>query len=228
MASPVVKLPLPRAPAGAAPHRVPEPFPPSDLARLATLHREAEETAHLANLLGRAPLAAGLLAVGTGIVAALAAVAGDGLAISAWAVLMLVAIAAATRSYTIAIRQPFERAPLKAFADDLTAILTYAGFAWGAGVFLALPADTGPLAATAFAVLPVAGIAALLRAGTPVLSFAAPLALLSALGMAVRLADGALPGLLTLALTGAVAGILLWREGSSSLRLPRLAGLPFA
>src|ERR1700749_2465727 len=128
--------------------RLPEAFVPSaqstdtvhPVARLAALHAEAQETAQLANLLGRSiHVASTLLLMG---VAALA-FGGTGLAGSiTLAVFVLASAAAIIATYRRAIAQPFERAALKSFSQDLHAILVFAGFAWGAGAFLALSIDT--------------------------------------------------------------------------------------
>ena len=48
------------------------------------------------------------------------------------------------RAYAKAIRAPFELATLQGFARDLSATLVYAGFAFGAGAILVLPANVGP------------------------------------------------------------------------------------
>src|SRR6266481_3787529 len=107
------------------------------VARLAQMHAEAVETARLANLLGRAPHAA----IALPVMAVLAVMAGGGAGVPstiAWAILIVVASLAIARAYGHAIHQPFERAALHAFARDLSACLLYAGFAWGAGAFLAI------------------------------------------------------------------------------------------
>ncbi len=67
-----------------------------------------------------------------------------------WLVLIGAGLASLMRSYVIAIAAPFERAPLRLFARDLQAIMLYVGFAWGAGSFLALPADVTVLQAIMF------------------------------------------------------------------------------
>ena len=202
---------------------------PAEMARLATLHAEAEETARLANLLGRAPHAAGLLTLGAGLAAATAFSATQQAALAAWLVLMLIGIGAIARAYGQAIRAPFERAPLAAFADDFTALLTYAGFAWGAGAFLVLPAATGPIAAAGFAVIPAALVAGLLRTRLTALAFLAPCATLSAFAMVLRpLPGGVLAAALTVLAAGAIAAAALWADRLEGRSLPRLAGLPFA
>mgnify|MGYP001600339378 CR=1 FL=1 len=83
------------------------------VARLAQLHAEAQETAQLANLLGRSIHAASALVLMT--IAALA-FGGAGLAESmTWAVFMLAGAGAIVAAYRRTIGQPFERAALKSF-----------------------------------------------------------------------------------------------------------------
>ncbi len=79
---------------------------------------------------------------------------------------------------------PFERPVLKSFEKDLTAVLLYSGFAWGAGAFLTVASAAGALAA--FAALPALCWRVLLRARNPVLLFVAPVAALSLLACLIR------------------------------------------
>ncbi|MEJ0042925.1 MAG: hypothetical protein WDM81_12295 [Rhizomicrobium sp.] len=102
------------------------------MSRLAQIHADAVETARLANLLGRSLHATIAIAA----LAALALALGGGAGFSqtvAWTVLLAVGLLAMLRAYAFAIRQPFERAGLHAFAQDIHASLLYAGFAWGGG-----------------------------------------------------------------------------------------------
>src|ERR1700733_8483061 len=73
------------------------------LARLAALHDEAAETAHLANLLGRAPWMAGLLGLGALATALFCAGSVSSASLGVWLILMTVAVAAVGRSYGQAI-----------------------------------------------------------------------------------------------------------------------------
>src|SRR5438132_12869697 len=85
-----------------------------DLAKLAALHAEAEETARLANLLGRTAYIAGTIAVAA-IVASLTL---SNLALPAtlaWAMLSLAGVAALLIAYARTMRAPFERAALLSF-----------------------------------------------------------------------------------------------------------------
>lgn len=197
----------------------------SELAHLALLHHEAVETAQLANLLGRAPYAAAMLAIASGFVAVFVLLATPSAELVAWLILMLFGIVAVARAYGRTIRAPFERAPLEAFAKDLSAILTYSGFAWGAGGFLALPAGTGAIEAVAFAILPALLVTLLLRARGASLLFLGPAALLPAFAMVLRpMTAGAPSAALTLALAAAVAGLAAWLE--PPVETASLADLP--
>ena len=183
--------------------------PRGDLGKLAALHAEARETAILANLLGRAPYAMVALAVAAGLSAALSAASMPAAQIMTWLVLMIAGLAAMARAYAHAIAAPFERATLKSFSQDLTAITVYLGFAWGAGAFLILP-KVIPFPAVSYAAITAAGFAFLLRDRNIALAFLGPAAALSALACIVRPLPGAsLAGLLVLAASAAVAGAIL-------------------
>jgi len=198
----------------------------ADLSHLAALHREAAETAHLANLLGRAPYAAGFLIAASGLCATFAAGAAPAAQTTAWLILMMIGAGALTRAYGQAIRAPFERAPLSAFSQDCEAILTYAGFAWGAGAFLALPADTDPLIAIAFGIAVPALVAWTMRGSRAGLFFLLPATVLSAIAMAMRpLPDGGLAAAATLAAAASLGAALYWAERENTL--PQAAKLPF-
>jgi hypothetical protein len=120
---------------------------------------------------------------------------------------MGIGVLAMMRAYTHAIGQPFERATLHAFAQDLRACLLYAGFAWGAGAFLALPSDAHALAALAFAGVPALVLGLLLRERQSALLFLAPLAALTSLACVTRPFAG---GTLAAAVVLAALGILAW------------------
>jgi hypothetical protein len=198
----------------------------SPLSALARMHHEAVETARLANLLGRSLQAA----IGLPILAALAVSMAGGAGVpstTAWAILVAVASLSIARAYGMAINQPFERPVLRAFAKDLDACLMYAGFAWGAGAFLALGAGASPLTALLFAGVPTAGVAILLRDRLPVLLFLAPVAALTAFACVLRpFADGALAAGLVLILSALVAGSVILVERHVAAR--REGDLPHA
>jgi hypothetical protein len=201
----------------------------SPVARLARLHEEAQDTARLANLLGRSIHAAVALVL-MGVAALVFGVAA--LAESAtWALFVLAAAGAILFAYSCTIRQPFERAALKSFSRDLNAILVFAGFAWGAGAFLALSAGANMGAIALFSAGAGAVIALLLREQECAFLFLAPAALLASFACVLRpLSGGALDASVVLLACSLVAGAaaLAARIRSVDREMPELAGLPSA
>lgn len=187
-----------------------------ELSRLAALHHEASVTAHLANVLGRAPYAAAAFVCFAGVAAALALPSMPSPQIIVWLMLILLGAGALARAFGAAIRAPFERKPLSCFAEDFKAILLYAGFAWGAGTFLVLPDHAGPFAAFAFIAGPAIALSIFMRARPLTILFAAPATLLGIAAVSARgLPAGALASLLSLtAMLGiaAASALLLRRE----------------
>jgi hypothetical protein len=197
------------------------------ITQLALLHAEAQDTARLANLLGRSTHAAIAL-----VLMAIAALAfgGAGLAEGiTWGIFMLAGAGAIVATYSRAIRQPFERTALKSFSQDLHAILVFAGFAWGAGAFLALPADAGMSTVVPFSAGAGAVIALLLRERECAFLFLAPVAALASFACVLRpLSGGALDASFVLIacslVAGAVAWVAHWRAQTDEM--PDIAGLP--
>jgi hypothetical protein len=146
------------------------------LARLASVHREAVETARLSNLLGRTPYVAALLFIGAAGVSALLYGTVPTAPLGVWGVFMLAASLALFRLYRQTLRSAFELLPLRAFVLDLHAILLYAGFAWGAGAFLALPQTASAAEIILFAGGASAIVAGVFRARAAALYFLAPAA----------------------------------------------------
>jgi hypothetical protein len=217
--------------------RVPQASVPSKFAaagihpivRLAQLHAEAQETAQLANLLGRSIHAASALVLMT--VAALA-FGGAGLAESVtWTVFMLAGAGAVVAAYRRTIGQPFERAALKSFSHDLHAILLFAGFAWGAGAFLALSTSVAIGTVVLFSAGASAVIALLLRDRQCAFLFLAPVTALSSFACVLRpLSGGALDAAAVLVACGLVgaSAFLADRTQAVDTEMPELAGLPQA
>jgi len=194
------------------------------IARLKLLHAEAEETARLANLLGRS-LYAGIALPVLGILAVGLA---DGIS-PVWQLVWCGFVASISLAllvaYRHAMRQPFERATLRQFAKDLSAILLFAGFVWGAGAFLALPPGTSAIPAVLFAAAPSVAIAILLREREALFLFLAPVVALTAFASILRpFADGMLDGGLIVAVCAAIAAgsMLAERRGSK----PAMLSLP--
>jgi hypothetical protein len=212
-----------------APASRPKSAAQQELARLAQLHREAAETARLANLLGRAPSAGAILGVSSGLTAGLVLNIVSAAALMSWLTLVALGVGALAFAYRRAIRAPFEKGPLTGFSRDLSAILTYAGFAWGAGAFLVLPAGTDAFIALAFALIPPALVAGLLRARSATLPFLATAAIMASFAMVLRpLPGGARAALLTVAATAAIAAVAVIAEKLEprNRSLPQFAGLP--
>jgi len=200
--------------------------PRHPVARLAELHEEAEETARLANLLGRSIH----LAIALPVLAAATLVAGrvDWPQTVAWSLFTIGASIAVVIAYRRAIGRPFERAVLKSFSQDLNAILVFAGFAWGAGAFLALPADANIALVVLFAAVPGTAVAVLLRERESVFLFLAPVAALASFACVLRpLAGGALDAAFVLIACIAVAASAVFADSrlSRGTELPAWADL---
>jgi hypothetical protein len=182
------------------------------IAHLKALHNEAEETARLANVLGRslyAGLALPLLAILTISLSVEMSPAPQ----LVWCFFVGAVSVAILFAYRHAMRQPFERATLKHFAKDLSAILLFAGFAWGSGAFLALPAGTQPIGTLIFAAAPAVLIAYLLRNREALFLFLAPVAALTAAACLLKpFAGGAWVALLTISTAVVIAGATMLLE----------------
>jgi hypothetical protein len=193
-----------------------QPIAGGAIAKLKVLHAEAEETAHLANLLGRS-LYAGIAMPVLAILTIALSVEASPVQQLIWAGLVSLIAVAVLKSYRHAMREPFERATLKNFAKDLSATLFFAGFAWGAGAFLTLPENTPALAAVLFAALPGVFIAYLLRNQEALVLFLAPVAALTAAASILKpFAGGWQLAVMVVAVNAAIAGI--------SIAYGRLAG----
>jgi len=199
------------------------------VAKLAILHDEAQDTARLANLLGRSIYVSVAFAV---MAIAAFALGGTGLLEGlTWAVFVLVAVVAIALAYRRTIRQPFERAALKSFSQDLNAILVFAGFAWGAGAFLALPATAGMGAIVVFSAGAGAVIVLLLREQECAFLFLAPTAALASFACVLRpMSGGALDASLVLIASSVVAGAVAWAAHARTNEggIVELAGFPQA
>jgi hypothetical protein len=184
----------------------------SALAQLKVLHAEAEETARLANLLGRS-LYVGLALPVLGVLTIGMADEVSPASQLVWCGFVAAVSIALLIAYRHAMRQPFERATLKNFSKDLSAILLFAGFAWGAGAFLALPVGTYAVAAILFAAAPAIAVAALLRQREALFLFLAPAAALAAAGsLLMPFAHGTLAAGLILTVSAVIAGAAVLRE----------------
>ncbi len=191
----------------------------SHLAQLSALHDEATETALLANLWGRTPLAAGLVAAGTVFCAFWAKDQVPWQSLAVWVVLVAGGLAAGATVFVRASRAPFMRDTLRVFARDLLTVLLYGGCAWGAGAFLVFPLSGTPWVPLAFCAGMSAALGLLLRTGAAALAFALPAVVITATAFAVRpLRDGlALAG--GLLLSAALAVALAYAADRFELRL---------
>lgn len=212
----------------AQPERLPKTDNPvTALARLKFLHAEAAETAHLANLLGRSLHAALALP----ILAILAIGMSDDVSPAAqlaWCGFVIAIAIAMLFAYRHAMKRPFERTALKDFAKDLSAILLFAGFAWGAGAFLALSSGASTIAVVLFAAVPAVTIACLLRDREALYLFLAPVAALTAAACLLKpFADSLLAAALVIAASaGIAAATLLSKRMSGVAAKPVMLSLP--
>ncbi len=217
-------MPAARAALTPAPSKTQNP-----VVKLAVLHAEARETARLANLLGRSAYVVLALPALT-----LAALAVSGLSEGlvrplVWTGFMAVAVTALVIAYRRAIGQPFERDALKSFSQDLSAILLFAGFAWGAGAFLVMPMHMATGAMAVFVAAAGASVGLLLREQEMVFRFLAPAAVLTSLACVLRPSTGgALDLALVVIVTAAIGGMsmLAERMRDRAQEMPELAGLP--
>ena len=148
-----------------------------------------------------------------------------------WAAFVLTAAGTIALAYRRAIRQPFERPALKSFSHDLHAILLFAGFAWGAGAFLVLPASATMTTIILFSAGACAVIAFLLRDLMSTFLFLAPVVALSSFACVLRPLNGgaldAAAALIACCLVAALA-IAATRVAARDTQMPELAGLPQA
>lgn len=197
------------------------------LAKLKLLHSEAEETARLANLLGRSLYA--------GIAMPVLAVLTIGFAVDmrpdsqlVWCLFVAGVAGAILLAYRKAMRRPFERPALKDFAKDLSAALLFAGFAWGSGAFLALPSETAAVPAILFVAAPSIIVAYLLRDREALLLFLAPSAVLTVLASLLKPFEGGVTlALMLVAVCGAIVGAtMLYARARGAASKPAMLSLP--
>jgi hypothetical protein len=197
------------------------------LTRLSQLHDEAAETALLANLLGRAPYATATLALAVAVTAGIVASKAPIAELATWLVLVAAGIGAAVRAYTKAIRSPFELATLQGFARDLSATLVFAGFAFGAGAILVLPANVGLLTLLAFGVGTPAALGAFLRVRDMALCFLVPAVALSAFAAILRPFQGGVTDMAAMLVAGVAVAVAVQLAERLTIRpvVPDLAPL---
>ena len=197
------------------------------LTRLSQLHDEAAKTALLANLLGRAPYAAIVLAAAAIVTAALVASSAPTAELGTWLVLVAAGLGAAVRAYAKAIRAPFELATLQGFARDLSATLVYAGFAFGAGAILVLPANVSLLTLLAFGTGTSALVGVFLRVRDMTLCFLVPAVTLSAFAAVLRPFQGGVTDMAAMLVAGVAVAVAVQLAERLAVRptVPDLAEL---
>jgi hypothetical protein len=194
------------------------------LRRLAALHEECVEIARHAALLTRTPFAAyASLAACAALVAFSSRSVPLG-TLALWALLVVGGTFGLLRLVHQTERGAFELIPLRAFALDLNAMLLYAGFAWGAGGFLAISPTAPPLVLEWHAVGANLLFTGLLRAQAPTLCFVIPNTVLS-IAAALTGAAGIPAVALILLATLVLAASTSWVE-RRKLRLSALPVLP--
>lgn len=159
------------------------PLPLAALEQLSRIHAEhAQAAQRMVFLRGTANAALALMLLG---VAALAFGAGTSLRLCfAWSLLVLLGIGALLRCHIRSTAS--DRVSLSEAAQDLRAILLYAGISWGTGALLVLPPATGPVLAVLFAVLPSICVALLLRDQGGTLAFLVPVTAIGILAAILR------------------------------------------
>lgn len=134
-------------------------------------------------------------------------------------------------AYRHAIGRTFERDALKSFSQDLSAILLFAGFAWGAGTFLAMPTHMPAGAMALFVAMSAASVGLLLREREKLFRFLAPATVLTSLACVARPSTGgALDLALALIVSAAILSLSMLAERirDRASEMPELAGLPTA
>ena len=150
------------------------PIPLDALERLTQIHTENSQAARQALFLQGAVHAASVLILSG--VAVLAFAAGTSLTAGfTWSVLVLAGVAALLWSHIRDVASGTAAAPLAQAAKELRIILFYAGAAWGAGAFLVLTPDAGPVAMLLFAGLPSLLLSLVLKDRDGALAFLVPL-----------------------------------------------------
>jgi hypothetical protein len=149
-------------------------YQPSALERLTGLHNEAVETLRLTNLFARVPLAAGALGAGCATLLIISGGSGSTIFIGLWTIFVGTAVLAMLRVARRTLSTPLELPSLRAAALDLNAVMLYAGFAWGAGAFIGMPAGATLLNLLSFTLGGTLALGIILRTRGATLYFLLP------------------------------------------------------
>lgn len=189
-----------------------QPLPLTALEQLSGLHAEQAHSIRRMKFLDQAVHAAlALMLLG---ITAIALGAGTPLSwCFAWSLLMLLAIIGLLRCHLRGADRTADQPDLARAAGTLRAVLLYAGFAWGSGALLVLPATTQTLPALLFAVAPSAVLAALLNDHKGVLRFLVPVTAITILAAILGpWPDAGLDTALFLMLQSGIAALVIRRR----------------
>jgi hypothetical protein len=193
-------------------------YQPFALERLNRLHNESVETARLADLFGRVPLAAGALGAGCAVLFILSAGSQSAILLGLWALSVGAAVLAMLSVARRAVSSPGELPCLRAFARHLHAVMLYAGLSWGAGAVIGITAMATTLNLLVFTIGGALVISIILRAKGAALYFLVPNIALAA-AAALFGSAGAVAATAILMLGAVVAGAIALFERSMSRRV---------
>lgn len=149
-------------------------YQPSALERLKHLHSEAVETLRLMKLLARVPTAAIALGTGGAILIVSSANSVPAILLGAWALFVGAAVTAMLRLARRAGALPINLLSLRTFSLDLNAVMLFAGFSWGAGAFIGMPASATMGSLLVFTLCGALAMGMILRAKGASLYFLVP------------------------------------------------------
>jgi hypothetical protein len=165
--------------------RITSSLPLDALDQLSRLHHETRQTHAHARFLASSVHAALLFMVSAILVLLLARTESLGRDFS-WALMILLGVLALLECYVRTHAALFSEAS-SARVKELRLVFFYMGLVWGAGAFLALPADPGPLSVFLFMALPSAILAFLVPDAWGFTLFLAPAGLITIAAALTRL-----------------------------------------
>ena len=158
-------------------HMLSSSLPLDALDQLARLHQETRQTSRLARFFASSVHAAFLFMLMTVLVLLVLGKTGSLGRDFFWAVMILAGVLVLLECHIRTHAALFSEEP-SARITELRMIFLYMGFAWGAGAFLVLPADSGILAIFFFVALPGVALAFLLPVATGFTLFLVPCGLM--------------------------------------------------